>query len=94
MRKVNGYDLVYDRLDQFSEMPGGKLAIRDLVRTPRVHEYVHAKGREGFARITELSPVGPRQKRKLPKRIDKPTGKIYTVDALLEVLTEIHTAQQ
>ena len=74
-------------------MAGGKLAIRDLVRTSQVHGYVHARGREGFAKITELSPVGPRQKRKLPKRIDKPTGKIYTVDALLEVLKELHDQQ-
>ena len=92
MRHVNVYPLVYDRLDQFSTMAGGQMAIRDLVRTPRAYEYVHTRGRQGFSRITELSPVGPSQKKKLPKRLDKPTKKIYTADALLDVLKELHTS--
>lgn len=84
MRKVSGYPLAYDRLDQISRLPGGELMIDDFLRFPNSELTFSDKGRLDIQRYVRLVPKDKRNHTDL----DKPSGRIYTVDMLLKRLEQ------
>jgi hypothetical protein len=88
MRKIARYPGGYDRLDRLSRMPHGRQTVEDLIRGP---------GGEEMIRYLTTSNGG----RNLGKQLshdasgadfNKPTGRIYTVDALLTALKQTYDA--
>ena len=72
--------LVFDRLDRVSQVTDGKQLISDLPRLP--------DGQMAINHFQELLPnVGSSRKQKV---FDKPTGKIHTVQRLLERFEELN----
>jgi len=82
MRQVARYPGAYDRLDRLSTMPQGKQTIRDLVRGPdgyKMIEYLSTqKGGREMGKMLSRAPGAP--------DFNRPTGRIYTADALLKEL--------
>jgi hypothetical protein len=89
MRSISSYADGYDRLDKLSKLPDGKSSIRTLVKGPGGYKLLQLMtsetGRPQIADLLSHSPKG--------RTFDEPTGKLYTVDALLERLEQSYQAQ-
>jgi hypothetical protein len=84
MTQVSQYPLGYDRLDRLAKLPRGPELIRQFIRGP-----------EGYKMIEYMTetPNGKNLGDMLSqasngKNFNKPTGQIYTVDSLLDVLKD------
>jgi hypothetical protein len=88
MRKVDGYQLIYDRLHRTAELPGGKALVRDIVKLPNGEIYAKMKPVPGNPNFTDLLPKGRNGKTPTPRDFDKPTGYIYTVGELVKRLEQ------
>jgi hypothetical protein len=84
--KSKEYPLVLDRLDRVVRMQGGKQLLMDMRKLPFGYRFLEVK--RGFDDLAQLLPKGPSGKSPECEDIDKPTGKIYTVDGLLARLKE------
>ena len=88
MRRVATYPNVYDRLDRLSQMPQGQQTVRDMVTSPageKMVEYM-TKSPAGTG-IGKILSSGQQA-----EQFGAPTGRIYTVDALMSRLQESHAA--
>ena len=86
MRKVDGYELIYDRLHRTAELPGGKALVRDIVKLPNGEIYAKMKPAPGNPNFTDLLPKGRNGLTPPPTNFDKPTGYIYTIAQLQQRL--------
>jgi hypothetical protein len=91
MRKVAGYRLIYDRLDRITRESGGQRLVADLVKLPDAQRYAKMKPQRGVPSMLEFLPKKKSGKRRRVADYDKPTGRIYTIEAFLERLQESHT---
>jgi hypothetical protein len=92
MRKVSGYPIVYDRLDRISRMPGGARLLHDVTKLPDGHKYAQVKPTPGFTDLTSLLPNQASGKPPHDPDFNKPTGRIYTAQHLLDRLKASHAA--
>jgi hypothetical protein len=88
MRRVAGLPQAYDRLDRLSRLPQGQRTVEDLIKGP---------GGDELIRYMTSTPGGNNLGKQLangPKGADfnKPTGKLYTADALLTRLSKLRDA--
>ncbi len=90
MRRVADYRLIYDRLDRVSRAPGGHALIHDLIKLPDGHRYARMETPPGVPSLTDLLPKGLSGKTPRIKDLDKPTGRVYTLDELLRRLETSH----
>jgi len=78
----------FDRLEKLSRIPNGRQTIRDLIKGPdgyKLIEYMTTtSGGEQMGRMLSQTPNG--------RKFNKPTGRIYTVEMLLERLKQEHAA--
>lgn len=85
MRRIAKYPGAYDRLDRLSVMPHGRETIRALVRGPdgdKMIEYLtKEKGGLEMGKMLSRTPTGT--------NFNHPTGRIYTVAALLAELARV-----
>ena len=88
MRKVAGYQLIYDRMHRTAELPGGQALVRDIVKLPNGEIYAKMDPVPGNPTLTELLPKRRNGKTPPPTNFDKPTGYIYTIDQLRKRLEE------
>ena len=90
MPQVASYPDGYDRLDRLSRLPRGKQTVRDLIRGPggeRMIEYMTtAAGGKELGKMLSQDPNGG--------NFNAPTGRIYTVQDLLDYLEEQYNAQK
>jgi hypothetical protein len=93
MSKVSGYSLIYDRLDRISSQFGGRQLVKDLVRLPDGQRYARRNPGRGVPDLVDLLPKRADGKRPTIRDYDKPTGNIYTEEALLETLKASYAAE-
>jgi hypothetical protein len=78
----------YDRLDRLTRLTDGKRIVRDLVQGPggyRMIEYMtQSRGGRELGKMLSKAPSGA--------GFNQPTGRIYTVDALLTQLKKSYQA--
>jgi hypothetical protein len=78
----------YDRLEKLSRLPNGHQTIRDLIKGPDGYKLIQymttAPGGAELGRMLSKAPKG--------RRFNRPTGRIYTVEMLLERLGQEHRA--
>ena len=88
LRKLAPCKEAYDRLDRLSRLPHGQQSIRELINAHGGDEVVRymAKDPGGRKLIKQLGPDTP------TADFDKPTGHIYTADALLAALKASYDA--
>ena len=86
MRRISGYRLIYDRLDRISRMPGGQRMIQDLIKLPDGHRYAKVDTGRGVPDLSDLLPKNASGKTAHVPDLNKPTGKIYTLDEFLKQL--------
>jgi hypothetical protein len=90
MRHIAEMPLGYDRLDRLSQLPLGKQTVRDLIRGPdgqKMIEYMTTtSGGIELGKQLSNSPKGA--------GFNDPTGRIYTVQNLLDYLKEQFEAQK
>ncbi|MFV1964220.1 MAG: hypothetical protein ACC628_02265 [Pirellulaceae bacterium] len=91
MRKVSGYRLIYDRLDRITREPGGRRLLADLVKLPDAERYAKMKSRRGALNMLDFLPKNRSGKRRRIADYEKPTGRIYTIDAFLKRLQQSHS---
>jgi hypothetical protein len=94
MRRVSGSRLIYDRLDRISRMPGGQRMIQDLIKLPDGHRYAKVDPGRGVPNLSDLLPKNASGKTARVPDLDKPTGKIYTLDEFLKQLEISHRKAQ
>lgn len=94
MRKVSGNALIYDRLDRISRESGGPQLISGLIKLPDGEKYSNTKLPRGVPNLLDLLPKNASGKTRTIKDYDKPTGRIYTVDQLVEQLREREQASK
>lgn len=84
MRQIARFPNAFDRVDRLSHLPRGQQTVEDLIRGPdgyKMIEYMTtAAGGKELGRMLSNSPNG--------RNFNKPTGRIYTVDILLERLEQ------
>ncbi len=89
MRAVGGMSQGYDRLDQLSQLSDGRSIVQRLIDGPDGHkllEYMtQASGGMELGAMLSATP-GARD-------FNKPTGRIYTVDALLAALDQSYRGE-
>jgi hypothetical protein len=80
MRKVSGYESIYDRMDRLSRVSGGQRTIDAIVRLPDGEKYAQPKKKtpNGVPDFLDLLPKNMSGKVRSIKDYDKPTGRIYT----------------
>ncbi len=90
MRRVSGFDLIYDRLDRVAQVAGGPRMLEAIVRLPDGERYAHAKRQlpDGVPDFLELLPKNANGKVRTIRDYDRPTGRIYTADDLLARLRQ------
>ncbi len=86
MRKVDRYPMAYDRLERLARLPNGRRTVHDLI---------HGKGGEKMVEYLTISRGGREMGKMLSKipagtSFNQPTGKVYTVQALITRLRESH----
>lgn len=86
LSKVAAEPLIYDRLDRIAHAAGGQAMLRDLVKLPDGDRYAKQKRAPGVPDLLDLLPKDRSGKRRQIKDYERPTGRIYTVDALIEQL--------
>ncbi len=93
MRKISGDKLAYDRLDQLSRMPKGKLMIQDFLRFP--HADISFTSHSAVPIHDYARFVPPRDRGKTPTAadLDKPTERIYTAQQLIARLQKSYDAE-
>ena len=87
MRKVAATPLALDRLDQIARLPGGKLMVKDFLRFPNSELTFTQKSGFDVSQLARLQPPDSRSGI-TQEDLDKPTGRIYTVDALISRLRQ------
>jgi len=93
MRKVSGAPLAYDQLDLISQLEGGKLMIQDFLRFPNSELTFTENGPLDLGRLVRLQPQINRARGPTEKDFDRPTGRIYTVEALVARLKKSYQAE-
>ncbi len=88
LQRVGADPLIYDRLDRVSRMPGGQQLIHDLIRLPDGHRYAKQKVARGAPSMTDFLPKGPSGKAPRVPDLEKPTGRLYTVQHFWKALEE------
>ena len=88
MRKVSGYESIYDRMDRLSQVSGGQRTIDAIVRLPDGEKYALPKKNtpNGVPDFLDLLPKNASGKVRSVKDYDKPTGRIYTEADLIRRL--------
>jgi hypothetical protein len=88
LRRVAADPNVYDRLDRLSQMPQGRQTIRDMITSPAGEKMVDymTKSPAGVG-IGKILSSGQQA-----EQFGSPTGRIYTVDALLTRLQQSRSA--
>jgi hypothetical protein len=90
MAQIASYPDGYDRVDRLSRLPRGKQTVRDLIRGPggeRMIEYMTtAAGGIELGKQLSQAPKGA--------DFNAPTGRIYTVQDLLDYLETQYKAQK
>ncbi len=94
LKRLGDDRLIYDRLDRVARMPGGQALIHDLIRLPDGHRYAKRNPPRGVPSLTELLPKGASGKTPRVPDLDKPTGRIYTVEQLWQSLETAHQTAQ
>jgi hypothetical protein len=88
MRRISKYPMAYDRLDRLGRLPRGRSIVRELIRGPggeKMIEYMTtAAGGKELGKMLSNSPGA--------SDFNAPTGRIYTVEMLLERLEESRQA--
>lgn len=90
MSQISGRTGMYDRLDRVSEAAGGAQLIRDIVKLPDGEKYAKPKSGGGVPDLVDLLPKNASGKTRRIPDYDKPTGRLYTVDDLLNRLNQIY----
>jgi hypothetical protein len=90
MRKIARHPGAYSHLDRLSSIPHGRATIRDLVHTPGGDEMITymTTTKAGSNLGSMMSGV------RGGTNLNKPTGRIYTVDDLLAALRKLHDASR
>jgi hypothetical protein len=88
MRSIASYTDAYDRLDKLSQLPEGRSSIRTLIKGPGGKKLIDfltsSTGRPQAGELLANSPHG--------HDFDGATGRIYTLDALVERLEQSYRA--
>ena len=90
MRKVASQPQIYDRLERISAERDGKQLLRDLIKLPNAEQLTAKKPGAFMPDLAGLLPMDAEGKSRKVKDLQKPTGHIYTADALLRRLQELH----
>ena len=90
MRSVSGQAGIFDRLDRLSQDEHGTESIRTLIRLPEEKLFGKVTPRSQVSNMSELVQFFDRgaANRAGLKDPDKPTGMVYTADALLKRLRQ------
>lgn len=90
MQNIATYKNGFDRLDRLSRLPRGKQTVRDLVRGPdgqKLIEYMTTSaGGKNLGKQLSQDPNG--------ENFNSPTGRIYTVQNLLDYLKKQYDSQK
>lgn len=90
MRKVARYPQVYDRLYRLASLPNGRQTVNRLIRSKGGEQFLayltKSRGGKNMGKMLQATPRGA--------NFNRPTGKIFTVDALIKRLKESYTAEQ
>jgi hypothetical protein len=89
MRKVASYKLVYDRMDRVARVSGGERMIRDLAKLPDGQRYLQMQTPPGVPDMLALLPKQRSGKVRSVKDYDKPTGRVYTAQALAKRILQL-----
>jgi hypothetical protein len=94
MRQANKYELAFDWLDRLARLPYGKQTITDTLKVPDGYKLIehYAKPSEKHNNLAEILPNDQNGRRPTGKDFDKPTGRIYTEEQLIERLKAVHHA--
>lgn len=90
MRQIAAYPLAYDKLDRLSGMAQGPATVQALIRGPdgyKMIEYMSTSS--GGAELGNMLAQGPGG-----KDFNKPTGRVYTANQLLDELARMHIAEE
>ncbi|MFW6114385.1 MAG: hypothetical protein ACOC7K_01450 [bacterium] len=88
MRKVKGYELIYDRMDRVCRVRDGKRMLADMSKLPDGERYAKMERPAGVPGFLELLPKRSSGKVRSIEDYKKPTGRIYTEKQLLKRLKQ------
>jgi hypothetical protein len=88
MGKVSRYDLMYDRLDRIARESGGRELLTSLVRLPDGQRYASPRRPRAVPGLVDMLPKNASGKTRKVADYNKPTGRIYTADQLLQRLQQ------
>jgi len=90
MRTISKYPLGYDRIDRLNRLPLGKRTVHDLIHKVGGAEMIRymttAKGGLALGQMLSEDSGG--------KDFNKPTGRIYTQEQLIEALKDSYKAEK
>ncbi|MBI1901890.1 MAG: hypothetical protein HYS13_12370 [Planctomycetia bacterium] len=88
MRQIAKQAGGYDKVDRLSQLPDGKSIVSRLIAGPDGHKLVdYLAGASGGKEMEKMLARTPRG-----KNFDKPTGRIYTMDQLIDRLATSYQA--
>jgi len=83
-----GNELMFDRLDRIANEPGGERLLRDLMKLPDAARYAKMDTGPGVPDLIDFLPKSRSSKTRRIKDYKKPTGKLYTLDSVIDYLAK------
>jgi hypothetical protein len=80
--------MMFDRLDRIANEPGGKRLLRDLMKLPDAARYAKIDPGPGIPDLIDFLPKLRSSKTRRVKDYKKPTGKLYTMNDVVEYLAK------
>lgn len=88
--KASNSKLLLDRVDRISRVSGGQQTLKRVAKLPNGKQYARPKAGDFQPGLVELLPPAKYgRKRKIPD-YNKPTGRAYTVDQVVDKISELH----
>lgn len=81
--------LMFDRLDRITSEPGGERMLRDLMKLPDAARYAKIDTGPGVPDMIDFLPKVRSSKTRRVKDYKKPTGKLYTLDDVINHLAKL-----
>jgi len=80
--------LMLDRLDRLTAERGGERMLRDLMKLPDAAKYAKLNTTPGVPDMVDFLPKSRSAKTRRVKDYKKPTGKLYTMNAVIDYLAK------
>ena len=93
LNAAGGSQLLLDRVERVAKVEHGQRTLRDVAKLPNGSKFAGAKPQNFMPGLVDLLPLKGGKRPEI-KDYDKPTGRLYTREQVMQYLHKLHEASQ